>query len=168
VDEGAVAAPAHRTLKLKLPDKTKKLADAGVKRLNVALKDLEVLELRRSGLSIPAIAEATGLDAKEVKATVDRCLQVYFKELSEAADDIRLLESYRLDGVLEKLWPQRDDPRAADSILKVMDRRAKLLGLDAIAKSEVNVTGLENMTDEQIAEQIKNLAAVAAAAPKKE
>ena len=51
---------------------------------------------------------------------------------------MRDLEAARLDAMLLPLWRrvQQGDERAVDRALKIMERRARLLGLDAPSKSE--------------------------------
>lgn len=71
-------------------------------------------------------------------------------EMAEDVEKVRDLEVSRLDAMLEKHWSRRQDPRTSETILKIMDRRAKLLGLDVPTKTDVNVTGLEKMTDEEL------------------
>ena len=58
--------------------------------------------------------------------------------LREPADEVRDLEVARLDAMLLPLWRrvQQGDERAVDRALKIMERRARLLGLDAPSKSE--------------------------------
>lgn len=164
VDEG----PA-KTIGKKVKIKLDALAKRGEMRLTDGeLADLEILEARRAGRSVSEIASETGLTLEVVKSTIERCLRTYVREMQGAVEEIRLMEVYRLDGVLEKLWPRRDDPRVVDSILKIMDRKSKLLGLDAVEKSEIKLTGFETLSDEEIAAQIKNLAALAAAEKKEE
>ncbi len=36
------------------------------------------------------------------------------------------------------LWPNRDDPRVTAQLMKIMERRAKLLGLDSVQRVEVS------------------------------
>ena len=49
---------------------------------------------------------------------------------------LRVLEEYRLDALLMVLWPQvmGGDQGAVDRVLRVMQRRAALRGLDAPTK----------------------------------
>src|SRR5262249_27674484 len=62
---------------------------------------------------------------------VARALEITYQE---PADELRKLELERLDTLSRALWPTAttDPPnlKAIDRLLKIMDRRAKLLGLD--------------------------------------
>jgi hypothetical protein len=60
----------------------------------------------------------------------------------EPADDVRKLELERLDRLTMALWKraQSGEAEAIDRVLKLMDRRAKLLGLDAPVLSNATLT----------------------------
>ncbi len=94
------------------------------------------LELRKQGVSYVKIAEMLGLagPSSAYAAVVTGMKDV----LQEPAEELRTLEVTRLDALIEKLWPQLDHPllglQAADRVLKVMERRARLLGLDSPVK----------------------------------
>jgi hypothetical protein len=87
------------------------------------------LDLRRAGKSYRQIAHDR----------VARALKRLLLDAKEPAEDVRELEIDRLDGMLARLWPriERDDDAAYHLAMKVMDRRAALLGLDAPKRSEV-------------------------------
>lgn len=58
------------------------------------------------------------------------------KTLREPADEVRLLELERLDALTYALWPEamQRNLGAIDRLLRVMERRDTLLGLDAPTK----------------------------------
>lgn len=91
----------------------------------------QALEMRKAGMGYKEIAEALGYTchASAVKA-VQRALK---QTLREPADDVRELELERLEAMWRKTWEwiERGDPRAIDRALRIMERRAKYLGLDA-------------------------------------
>ena len=94
------------------------------------------LELRKQGVTYAKIAEMLGLGgpSSAYAAVVTGMKEV----LQEPAEELRTLEVTRLDALIEKLWPQLDHPllglQAVDRVLKVMERRARLLGLDSPVK----------------------------------
>ena len=55
---------------------------------------------------------------------------------TEGAEHLRTLEALRLDEIQAKIWDKAiaGDYRAVDRVLRIMERRAKLLGLDAPVK----------------------------------
>jgi len=75
----------------------------------------------------------------DVKAELDRIKAL----CAEEAEAVRTLELERLDEILPKLieGSKKGDWFAVDRLLKVMERRAKLLGLDAPEKRDVTSNG---------------------------
>lgn len=105
-----------------------------------------VLELRKQGINYRQIADAAvskfgaavlpaGWDERYAYKDVARALEQIRTETAESADSIRTLELERLDRLMVALWPRasRADEHAIDRILKIMQRRAQLVGLDAPA-----------------------------------
>lgn len=129
-----------------------------IRSLDGAERDAEAARLRTRGLSYDAIGEQLGLDKGNAYRAVQRALQA---TVQEPAEELRQLELARLDdmwaAVLEVLEakhftvsqgrivyygdvPLADDApvlAAVDRLLRIQERRAKLLGLDAPAKAEV-------------------------------
>lgn len=60
--------------------------------------------------------------------------------LQEPADELRSLELERLDRLLLGVWSQaaKGNQGAVDRALKIMERRARLLGLDAPTKQALD------------------------------
>ena len=120
-------------------------ASAGKTRPNVVEKRRQSLELRKAGATFDAIARQVGYSspASAYKAVI----QALRDTCQEPADDVRRLELERLDRLMLAHWPaaigSQPDPinpgqklpanqDAAELVLKITDRRAKLLGLDVI------------------------------------
>jgi hypothetical protein len=57
-------------------------------------------------------------------------------QIDTDASELKAEELSRLDGMLRGLWPdaRKGSHGAVDRVLKIMERRAKLLGLDAPVK----------------------------------
>lgn len=91
---------------------------------------LKALELRLAGASYRQIAVSVGASLKTVYLDVQRMLREY---ASEPAEQVRNAELGRLDRLLLAHWPAavKGDYRATATVLSIMDRRARLLGLDA-------------------------------------
>ena len=103
----------------------------------------EVLQLKQAGASYEAIAETlvrrhgadklpSGWDRRYAYKDLHRELEKLQGENREAAETVRDLELQRLDRMLRALWEAaiHGDPQAIDRVLKIMQRRAKMLGLD--------------------------------------
>lgn len=131
-----------------------------IKSPSTAKRDAEAARLRAEGKTYDEIAEALKFsDRSLARRAVERALAVAVRE---PADELRHLELIRLDA----LWmqaakvmttehltvnqgrviegpdglPLKDDApvlSAIDRLLKIMERRAKLVGLDAASKVEV-------------------------------
>lgn len=99
--------------------------------------DTEALRLRSRGYTYQQIADQMDCSKPTAYARVQRALAAI---PAEAVDEFRRLEGERLDGLLaialHKAYTQ-NSMTAIDRCLAIMDRRAKLLGLDAPIKTEV-------------------------------
>jgi hypothetical protein len=143
-------------------DKTKPVRDGRgrfTKQVTTAVKDSEAAQLRANGQTYQAIADSLGYSHRDLaRRAVERALAATVRE---PADELRQLELIRLDA----LWveavkvmttdhitvnngrvievdgaPLKDDGptlSAIDRLLKIMERRAKLVGLDSATKVEV-------------------------------
>jgi transposase len=102
-------------------------------------KWVSALDLRKRGKTYREIGEALGVSHVTAYEWVGSALTATLREPSEA---VRQIEAERLDALIKAIWPgatreNNPDYDAVDRVLKVMDRRAKLLGLDAPTKHVV-------------------------------
>lgn len=113
------------------------------RRLEAIGKQNRALELRIAGASLPEIAREVGYaGAPGAFKAIDTAIA---RQQHQAAETVRKLELSRLDRMLLSLWPTIIDPkvppaervRVVDAIIRIMDRRAKYLGLDAPIKIDV-------------------------------
>lgn len=89
------------------------------------------LELRRAGVTFDAIADSLGFAHRSgAHNAVARALA---RNPEPAGEDVRALEVDRLDRMLVAVWQRAmtGDSKAMDQALKISERRARLLGLDA-------------------------------------
>jgi hypothetical protein len=92
------------------------------------------LTLRQSGASLDEIARTLGYRHRSsAYRLIERALA---ETLAEGVAALRGLELERLDRMQLGLWPKASsgDVKAVGAVLKIMQRRAKLLGLDAPTK----------------------------------
>jgi AraC-like DNA-binding protein len=89
----------------------------------------QVIQLRLSGHSYDEIAQYLGLSKRRVQRIVERELSRSFREPTEL---LLQLELDRLDALQRAYWDAAiaGDGEAADRVLRIMDRRARYLGLD--------------------------------------
>lgn len=115
-------------------------------RLNAADKQRQALELRKAGKSLDAIAQEVGYNSPS--GAFRAIVSGLRKTLQEPADEVRKMELERLDAMLEATWEfaMTGKPEAVDRVLKIMERRAKYLGLDA--PKEINISYLKSRAQE--------------------
>jgi len=102
---------------------------------------LKALELRKAGVSYQRIADTLGYkSASGAHKAVQTALK---KTLQEPSDDLRKLEVERLDAALAAVWASvlKGQYGAVDRFLRIQERRARLLGLDAPTKTDVTSGG---------------------------
>lgn len=116
----------------------------GPNALTMAEKVQKALTLRQSGASYAEIARAMGTSTSRAHQYVTKALAEWREARIEAAEEIASTEMSRIDLIQRSIWAQalRGDLAAIDRIIKLMERRAKLLGLDAPTKvSPTDVAG---------------------------
>lgn len=121
-------------------------------------RELRVLELRRMGYTWQKIADSVGYaDHTGAYAAYKRAMK---RTLQQPADELRSQEVDRIDNLQLILWDQAvtGDVKAIMAIIKLMERRAKLLGLDAPVRIEQEVTTWTG--EESIDRAVKDLAAL--------
>jgi hypothetical protein len=108
-------------------------------------RELAVVELRREGKTWQQIAEvvnyATAMGAwKAYQRACQRTLQ-------EPTDEARRIELDRLDALQRTYWEPavEGNLRAADFVLRVIDRRARILGIDAPQKIQAEVVNYDGI-----------------------
>ena len=110
----------------------------------------QAVELRRSGRSYREIARQVGIGVASAHRLVAGAMADVRSAVAEDIVELRALELSRLDGLTVALWPKarRGELPAVDRVLKIMERRAKLLGLDAPVKvARTNPAGTEDEGD---------------------
>lgn len=147
-----------------------------VRSLTTAQRDARAAELRSKGWTYPRIAAELGFNHRaDAHNAVKRVLN---ETVREAGEDVRTLELERLDRleaaaneVLEREHvtvsngrvvvlhetPLPDDGpvlAAIDRLLKIQERRARLLGLDAPTKQAITISPERAAALEQLFEEL--------------
>jgi hypothetical protein len=126
----------------------------------VAVRRTKLLKLRREGVRYDdERVEALGYSSPNAaRRDLNRALEAHRQEEAAEVGIYRQQENERLDALLEAAWPRATQPhpvfdkegntvgeeldmRAVDTVLRLMDRRAKLNGLDMPVKAEVTGAG---------------------------
>jgi hypothetical protein len=110
------------------------------KALEMEARRVKVYDLRLRGKTIREIAAAVGVSVQTAHADVTAVLTRIKADANDTAEQVRQLEIERLDKMLDAFWlgVLCGNEKAADVVLKVHARRAKLLGLDAPEQYDVN------------------------------
>lgn len=122
----------------------------------VVVRRTALLKLRREGVRYDdERIEALGYSSPDAaRKDLSRALEAHRNEEAAEVGIYRQQENERLDALLEAAWPRATQPspvfnkdgevisheldmRAVDTVLRLMDRRAKLNGLDMPAKTEL-------------------------------
>lgn len=114
----------------------------------------EALEYRKAGLTFEEIGSRLGVTRQAAHKTVMVALSDISEKIAETADDIRTLELERLNDLFQVSYKaaMRGNLDAIDKCIKIMDRRSKLLGLDAPSKASVEFS---RMSDDELATFIR-------------
>lgn len=162
------------------------------RRIDAAEHKLRVFALRKAGLSFRQIARETGLSVGRCHQIVDGELAVLTEQLTHSREQLRALELERCDVLLVKLDGFLREGRKVEkrveggkvvettvimrrpavgyffAYMRVLERRAKLLGIDAPTKVELTTPKPEReLPDDAIDRQIAELQAEVAAAAKR-
>lgn len=102
-------------------------------RLIAAERRRKALALRRAGATYDQIAEALEVSVARARSYVDEAIEAINKEIGESAAEVRTIEAERLDEMMRILWPKvrEGNLKAMDRVMRIMERRSRLLGLDA-------------------------------------
>lgn len=119
----------------------------------LAERDARIMKMRSSGTPVGEIARRFTMTPAAVNAAVRRQLEKLNREALLAYPEVLRLELERLDSLQAALWPLTQhrrvqlpdgtemtvepDTKAVTTVLGIMDRRAKLLGMDA---TQVNLS----------------------------
>jgi hypothetical protein len=95
----------------------------------------QAVELRKGGATYAEIGEALGVKTTRAWYIVMAAMDELGTITREGAAQVKQMELERLNSMHMSLWPQRKNPRVADTLLRIQERRARLLGLDAPTKT---------------------------------
>ena len=92
----------------------------------------QAIELRRQGYTLKRIGQVLGVSTQTAANYVNYCLRELVELTAAATEEYRQLELERLDALQAAIWNQAVSGNlfAIDRCVKLMERRAKLLGLD--------------------------------------
>jgi hypothetical protein len=110
------------------------------------------LELRKAGLTFREIGQRMGVTEQRAHRIVTEELARLNAKRAESAEAVTRLEVERLDALLAAVWEKAaaGDLAAVDRVLSIMQRRARLLGIDAEKPAGPNVAIQTNINTEAL------------------
>jgi hypothetical protein len=94
----------------------------------------QALELRLTGATFQEIGDQMSLSKVRAYQIVSEGMKDLDETCSILATETRRLMLDRIDAGILALWAERGNPRVSDSLVRLYDRQARLLGLDAPQK----------------------------------
>jgi len=140
-------------------------SQASARRALARKREADALELRLGGATYEQIAARLGYKNRSgalraVLRSLDRLIE------PQDVERMRRLELERLDRLLLGIWfsAVRGDAQAIDRALKILERRARLLGLDAPVRQELSGPGggpiqHEHLTESELDREVRRLLA---------
>jgi DNA-binding CsgD family transcriptional regulator len=109
------------------------LSRQGPGKVRTALLEERCLALRLEGLTHREIASRLGIAPSTAYKRVSHALQAVNERNAAEAERLRALELLRLDALQDAIWEKalEGEAQSLTRVLAIMERRAKLLGLDA-------------------------------------
>lgn len=128
----------------------------------LAERDLRIFKMRQAGVASNEIARRFGITTNAVNAAIRRQLEKLNREALMAYPEVLRMELERLDALQQAIWPMTQhrkvtlddgtevtvepDLKAIQQVLSVMDRRAKLLGME---QSNISISLESNETPQR-------------------
>lgn len=136
-------------------------SNQGLTREFLADRDLRIFKMRQAGVPTNEIARRFNMTTSAVGNAIRRQLQKMNSEALMAYPEVLRMELERLDALQQSIWPLTQhrkvrmddgtevavepDMKAVQTALSIMDRRAKLLGME---QTNVNIQMDVSTTDE--------------------
>ena len=121
----------------------------------LAERDVRIFKMKQAGVASQEIARRFGVSVAVVGRSVNRQLEKLNSEALLAYPEVLRMELERLDSLQSAIWPLTQhrrvtlddgtdvsvepDMKAIQQVLSIMDRRTKLLGMEAHPQSEQNI-----------------------------
>ncbi len=120
--------------------------------LSRAKRKAKVIDLYLAGNTYREIREETGLSLGIISRYINEAVEEANKAAQEGMRKIKRLEVMKIDRLIKAFWPKaiEADVQAASMVLKLLERKADMLGLDAPFR-------IENMTNDELIKAIAEL-----------
>ena len=99
----------------------------------------QAVVLRIAGATYQQIGDRIGVNKQRAYQLVKQALGETKRLTAESAEELKGIELERLDALCTAMWPDamKGDEQKVDRVLRIMKRRAELLGLDAPIRQEI-------------------------------
>jgi ribosomal protein S25 len=136
----------------------------------IAERDLKMFRMRQAGASHSEIAKRYEISVSVVSKGISRVLERLNRDAALAYPEVLRLELERLDNLQSSVWPltqfRREtigdeeivvepDMKAIQTVLGIMDRRARLLGME-VQRVDLNVGGTADIRHSLAGEALKD------------
>jgi len=118
-------------------------------------KETKILQMRKMGLTWAQIGQSVGLSQAGAYGAYRRALS---RVPDELASELRKIDNERIDALITASWPDamRGSARHLEVLVKLLERRAKLMGLDAPILQRIEVV-TDEIVDEAILEMQRKM-----------
>jgi hypothetical protein len=118
-------------------------SSTSARKVAAAERTRTAVKMRMAGAQYTEIAAQMGISKQAVWMLVKKSLEATRKITGESADLLRELELQRLDKLYLAMNKQAEQGNqgAVDRCIRIMERRSKLVGLDAPTKQDVTSGG---------------------------
>ena len=150
------------------------MTDKNLTKEFIAERDLKMFRMRQAGSSHAEIAKRYEMSVSAVSKGVGRILERLNRDASIAYPEVLRLELERLDNLQSSVWPMTQfrretigdeeivvepDMKAIQTVLGIMDRRSKLLGME-VQRVDLNVGGTADIRHSLAGEELKDIGAI--------
>jgi hypothetical protein len=90
----------------------------------------QAIALRIAGNTYAEIAATLGISTSTASVYINKGLNELNAESGTLQMELRTLQINRLEGMFLELWPRRRNPKISQVLIRILDREAKLCGLD--------------------------------------
>ena len=147
-----------------------KMTGKNLTREFIAERDLKMFRMRQAGASHSEIAKRYEISVSVVSKGISRILERLNRDAALAYPEVLRLELERLDNLQSSVWPltqfRREtigdeeivvepDMKAIQTVLGIMDRRARLLGME-VQRVDLNVGGTADIRHSLAGEALKD------------
>lgn len=108
------------------------------KRVVAADRRAKILELRKAGWTLAEIGKEMHIHPTRVHALLKDILKKLNDKMVDELQETITIEESRIDELLKAVWPKAKDGdvKATEMVLRLMERRARLRGLDRVEPSQ--------------------------------